>query len=289
MATYSTVRSLQHWGENALSTTSTNHATASQAAALLLMHVLSYDTYSDLVLHAHARVPYAKEIKYKTLLRRRGKGEPVQYIIGSVAFMDLELKISKACLIPRPETELLVEHVLHYARTLNGPYNILDIGTGCGNIAIALAFYLKRVKIDAVDISNKALAIARRNATHYQSGHVISFYHGVLFDAVPQKKRYTIIVSNPPYVTAEEVLTGQPELQWEPRQALIANEDGREIIERIITNAYPRLKTHGALFLEIGHTHGKHVKASLKKRGYKNVNILKDLSNQDRIAYGFKE
>jgi release factor glutamine methyltransferase len=203
--------------------------------------------------------------------------------------MDLVLNVSPACLIPRPETELLVEHVLSFARTGNRPCYVLDIGTGSGNIAIAIAFYLKDVMIDAVDISNKALSIARHNAAHNRIGGAISFYHGVLFDAIPEKNRYTIIVSNPPYVSREELSAAQSELHWEPRKALIAKNDGLEFIEKIIAGAYPRLKERGALFLEIGYRHGNAVRSLLENAGYKQIAIIKDLSNHDRIACGVKE
>jgi release factor glutamine methyltransferase len=288
-ANHHSVRSLQRYGEDVLSAALTNRADASQAASLLLMHVLSYSAYSDLVLHADKPVDGIFIRRYRSFLKRRKRGEPVQYIVGSVAFMDLMLNVSPACLIPRPETELLVEHVLSFARTAGRPCSVLDIGTGSGNIAIALAFYLKDSMIDAVDVSKKALSIARRNAAHNRIGGSISFYHGVLFDAIPGKKRYTIIVSNPPYVSRDELSAAQPELRWEPRKALIAKNDGLEFIEKIIAGAYPRLEERGALFLEIGYRHGNTVRSLLENNGYKQISIIKDLSNHDRIACGYKK
>jgi release factor glutamine methyltransferase len=288
-ATHYTVRSLQRYGEDVLTATLANRADASQTASLLLMHVLSYSAYSDLVLHADKPVNGIFIRRYRSFLKRRKRGEPVQYIVGSVAFMDLVLNVSPACLIPRPETELLVEHVLSFARTVGRPCSVLDIGTGSGNIAIALAFYLKDSMIDAVDVSKKALSLAQHNAAHNHIVGSISFHHGVLFDAIPGKKRYTVIVSNPPYVSRDELLAAQPELRWEPRKALIAKNDGLEFIEKIIAGAYSRLEEHGALFLEIGYRHGTTVRSLLENNGYKQIAIIKDLSNHDRIACGYKK
>ncbi|MBN1493018.1 MAG: peptide chain release factor N(5)-glutamine methyltransferase [Candidatus Omnitrophica bacterium] len=261
---------------------------AFRCASLLLMHVLDMTSYSELVIRSREHVSPAVIEHYNALLTRKANGEPVQYITGHAPFMDLILCVTPGCLIPRPETELLVERVIGHLKRVPGTPVVLDIGTGSGNIAIALAHYLKNVRIDAIDISAIALEIAHQNACNYGVQHVISFYKSFLFNAVPSEKQYTVIVSNPPYVAEAELNALQHELSFEPHEALIAGRDGLATLEEIIESAYARLEDDGALLLEIGSRHGKRVEKLLKNKGYCNVAIIKDHAQHDRIAFGQK-
>jgi len=198
------------------------------------------------------------EKEYRSLVERRLSGEPLQYIIGSSEFMGLEFIVNKDVFIPRPETEILVNEVLRYTiydiRYTNRDSRILDLCTGCGNIAISLAQLIPGSKMVATDISAPALKVAQKNAIVHSVDKQVLFYKGDLFRALAFDKgdKFDIIVCNPPYIKAHELGFLQDEVRSEPEIALDGGVDGLGLYRRIERDAPLYLKPDGSLFLEIG-------------------------------------
>jgi release factor glutamine methyltransferase len=226
-------------------------------AELLLMHVLGCD-HAFIAAHPETPLTAEQQTEFRSMISRRGLGEPVQYITGHQEFYALDFRVTPDVLIPRPETEHLVEAVLlwatqfHDERTLE----IADIGTGSGAIVIALATHLAGAIFFATDISEPALTIARENAVGHQCEQRIHFAHGDLLSglALPESFRFDAIVSNPPYVPSSDATTMQYEVVGhEPHTALFAGDDGLEIYRRLIPAAHAALHPCGLLALEIGY------------------------------------
>jgi release factor glutamine methyltransferase len=226
-------------------------------AELLLMHVLECD-HAFIAAHPEASLTTEQHTELLNMVTRRALGEPVQYITGHQEFYALDFHVTPDVLIPRPETEHLVEAVLlwatqfHDERTLQ----IADIGTGSGAIVVALATHLAGAKFFATDISEAALTIARENAHAHECEQRIHFAHGDLLSglALDEDFRFDAIVSNPPYVPTGDAATMQPEVVGhEPHTALFAGDDGLEIYRRLIPAARAALSPCGLLALEIGY------------------------------------
>ena len=217
-------------------------------AELLLRHILGRDR-AWLLAHPDEPLTEAQEQAYAALLARRARHEPVQYILGEQEFYGLRLRVTPAVLIPRPETEHLVEAVL--ARLPHDrAVSIADVGTGSGAIALALAHGLPLAHVDALDLSGAALAIAAENAQALGLAGRVSMRHSDLLHAVADHK-FDCIVSNPPYVGSLEVLEPQV-ARWEPHDALFAGEDGLAVYRRLLPQAAACLLTGGLLALELG-------------------------------------
>lgn len=226
---------------------------------------------------------YLAKNKLKNGLKQLKQGVPVQYIIGNVNFYGNTLKVNKNVLIPRFETEFLVEKTINYAKKyLKEPLKILDLGTGSGAIAITLKKKLK-CNIDAVDISKEALKIAKENAK--LNNVEISFIHSNMLEKVEEK--YDIIISNPPYIAYGEEIEDIVKNN-EPHIALYADNDGLEYYEIIIKNAEKHINKPGIIAFEIGMSQGKQIK-KLGKKYLKtdNIKIEKDLSGKDRYIFIF--
>lgn len=228
--------------------------------------------------------------KLSLMFQRRQKGEPVQYITAFTEFMGFYLKTDKRALIPRPETEILVEKTLeliknnYSAKTLN----ILDLGTGSGNIAISLAKFLENVQVLATDISKEALELARENAKINEVENKITFLESNLFETGFKEKKnfFDIIVSNPPYLTSQEIETSMVDLSYEPRLALDAGRDGLKFYRRIIKVAGKYLKTNGYLIFEIGYKQlGRIVELVVASGEFIIDRIIKDYNNIDRVIF----
>lgn len=228
---------------------------------------------------------------FRSLYERRLNREPVQYIVGSASFMGLQFKVDQRVLIPRPETETLVEQTLLTCNRMSGdqPVSILEIGTGCGNIAVALAKFVRTAHITAIDSSSEALEIARLNAvTHHVEGN-ISFEHMDVFEPVDQilLRRFEILVSNPPYVPRDEWENLQQEVRkFEPRAALTDMNDGYEFHRRIIELAPYLLRDGGALVLEVGYGQSDRVLAMMQKAAFYDCSVVPDLQNVPRVVIG---
>lgn len=221
-------------------------------------------------------------------LARRMTGEPVQYIMGKACFMGFDFKVNPQVLIPRPETEILVEKAIEKLSLISNKLpdlKILDIGTGSGCIAIALAKFFPEARITAIDVSPSALEVARENAKSNQVEKKIIFLQSNLFASYELRAmNYELIISNPPYISAEEFERLEPEVKFEPHLALDGGGDGLEIYRRIIKDAHLYLKASGFLILEIGFGLADAVKEMLKLSGkFILTELVKDYNHIDRI------
>ena len=255
-------------------------------AELVLTHVLNCDRLS-LYLNKDIDLGEDKSLLISSILKRRIKGEPVQYILGTTEFMGLEFKVDKRVLIPRPETEILVEAAIEAIKEsgITSP-EILDLGTGSGCIAISLAKNIPDCKITATDISPEALEVATRNA--YLNQVQIEFMRSDLFAALgPQ--RFDLIISNPPYVSTQELNTLAKEISFEPVLALEAGFDGLDFYRRIISQAAGWLKEGGLLVFEVGQNQAGRVRDMLRWREkFDDVSIIKDYNNIQRVVIAKK-
>jgi release factor glutamine methyltransferase len=223
------------------------------------------------------------------LVERAGRNEPVAYLTGKTEFYSLELNVTPDCMIPRPETELLVERAIEFLQTRPRKQFICDLCTGCGCIAVAIAKNCANADIIATDISDAALNIAAKNIETHQLKDRIRLLQGDLFDAlVPQLDvdTFDLIVCNPPYVSAAEFEKLDKNIKdYEPKSALFAGADGLDIYRRICEKADKFLKSDAALMLEIGYAQGRTIKEMLEQTGsFAEIKIEKDSHDNDRIA-----
>lgn len=220
--------------------------------------------------------------RYKGLLDLRKDGMPYQYIVGKKHFMGLIFKVSPNVLIPRNDTEVLVEEVL---KRLQKNDVVLDIGTGSGAIAVSIAKY-KDVKVYAVDISDDALSVARDNA--YENGVLdkIVFLKSDLFSSVPKDVKFDVIVSNPPYIRSGDIDKLQEEVKKEPKIALDGGEDGLLFYRKIVRDSKEYIKSSGIIAFEVGYDEAGDVSRILLDGGYGNIEIVKDLQGIDRVVLG---
>jgi release factor glutamine methyltransferase len=252
--------------------------TARRDAELLLLHAARL-TKIDLLTHPEQELSEAQMSAYRAAIARRMRHEPVQYITGTQEFYGRQFIVTPAVLIPRPETEHLVEAVLvlHPA-----PRGILDIGTGSGILAITLALELAKVTVTATDISSAALPIAQRNAAALGATDRIHFVESDLFAAIPAE-RFDCIVSNPPYVPSTEVL--EPQVRdYEPASALYAGDDGLAIYRRLLPAAATHLEPGGHLVVEIGHGQRDAIGELLCASGFEGIRFIDDLQGIPRVA-----
>ncbi len=226
---------------------------------------------------------YLKEDKLEDGLKKLKEGVPVQYIIGNVNFYGIELKIDKNVLIPRFETEYLVEKTMKYAKQyLKEPLKIIDLGTGSGAIAITLKKHLN-AEVDAVDISEEALKVAKENAINNNLD--INFFHSNMLDKTEEK--YDIIISNPPYIAKDEIVEDIVKNN-EPHIALYAEKEGLEFYEQILKDADKHINKPGIIAFEIGMTQGSRI-TLLAHKYLKNIEVMveKDLTDKDRYVFIF--
>ena len=257
---------------------------ARRDAELLLRELLGKNR-AWLLAHPDALLADAQYRQYQALLARRARHEPIQYILGEQEFYGLRLRVSPAVLIPRPETEHLVEAVL--ARLpRERPVRIADVGTGSGAIALALAQALPLAHFDALDLSQEALAVAAENARALGLAGRVAMHHSDLLLAVTEK-RFDCIASNPPYVANTEVLEPQVAL-WEPHHALFAGEEGLDVYRRLLPQALDLLLPGGLLALEIGAGQQQALTALLAVDArWSAPAFLPDLQGIPRVAIAF--
>lgn len=256
-------------------------------AELLLAHLLNCKRL-DLYLLFDRPLKENEIILYRELLKKRGSFVPLQYIIGNVEFYGLEFSVDSSVLIPRPETELLVDTIIEENK--NTTLKILDIGTGSGIIAIALAKSLEQPELFAIDISEAALANAKKNAIKNDVTDRIKFLQlDVRSDLTLIKESFDIIVSNPPYISKDEFPKLQTELRvFEPAIALTDYADGLSFFKIISEKAIRLLKNNGKLYFEIGKDQSDSVKKILQENGFANIQIKKDYQEIDRVISGEK-
>ncbi|MFC5527233.1 peptide chain release factor N(5)-glutamine methyltransferase [Rhodanobacter ginsengisoli] len=249
-------------------------------AELLLLHVVEQPR-SWLFTHAEDVLGMDVQTAYAALVERRAAGEPVAYITGRRGFWSLDLEVTPATLIPRPETELLVELALERLPPDTG-VTVVDLGTGSGAIALAIASERPRANVIATDASAEALAVASGNAQRLGIANV-SFMRGDWLAPLGER-RVAMIVSNPPYIEAADPHLAQGDLRFEPTSALASGEDGLDDIRRIVIDGREHLQSGGWLLFEHGWNQGKAARALLLKAGYAQVFTARDLELRDRVS-----
>jgi release factor glutamine methyltransferase len=254
------------------------------AAELLLMHVVGA-TRAWLYAHVDDQLDPAAAERFRKLIARRAAGTPTQYLTGSQEFWGLELEVTPAVLIPRPETEHVVEVALarlgqHRSR---GPLRLVDVGTGSGCLAIALARELPQARVYATDISRRALAVARRNAVRHGLAERITFIEANLLAPFPPRS-LDVVVSNPPYVARKEAASLPREVrEHEPPEALFAGEEGMAVYPPLISEAAERLVAGGLLVVELGYDVSERVEALLDTADWREIHITSDLAGIPRV------
>jgi release factor glutamine methyltransferase len=251
-------------------------------AEVLLLHVLDKPR-SWLFAHADDVLDTDVQAAYAVLVERRATGEPVAYIIGNCGFWSRELEVTPATLIPRPETELLVELALQRLPR-DVACTVADLGTGSGAIALAIAGERPKARVIATDASAAALAVARRNAQRHGMDNVTFVQGDWLLPLADQ--RFNLIVSNPPYIEANDPHLGQGDLRFEQSAALAAGVDGLADIRRIVIGAREHLQAGGWLLFEHGWHQGAAARALLVAAGYAKVITAQDLEQRDRVSGG---
>ena len=250
-------------------------------AEILLCHCLG-KSRSWLYTWPEFDVSGAPLAQYNALLARRSQGEPVAYLTGSREFWSLDIKVAPSTLIPRPETETLIEWAVQLP--LAEDIAALDLGTGTGAIALALAREKPQWQVTGVDQSEDAVQLARSNAETNHLSRVV-FEYSDWYEAVAGS-RFSLIVSNPPYVQADDPHLSTGDVRYEPRSALVAEQHGHADLAHIITNAPEYLLAGGWLLLEHGFDQGPEVRQLLQARGFGAVQTRRDLAGQERISGG---
>ncbi len=251
-------------------------------ADLLIAHVLGL---KRLELYLDIDRPLTEEQldQLRPLVKRRAEREPLQYILGTTEFFGMQLKVDPRALIPRPETEELVEHIRD--RVAETPKRILDLGTGSGAIAIALASMYPEAEVWATDQSEAALELAKENAAAYVSDNRIHFQKGSWWEAVPEALEFDLVVSNPPYLTQAEMKTAEPEVvKNEPESALVSGPDGLEALRQIMTGAKRHLAPGGMMALETGIAQHRELATLCAAAGLKGKGVA-DMSGRPRFYF----
>jgi len=250
-------------------------------AELLLMFTLGSDR-AHLYTHPEHILTPDEQSQYEDVVAQRVRGVPAQYITGHQEFWGLDLIVSPVVLIPRPETEHVIETVLELARGIPAP-RIVDVGTGSGCIALALAKELPTAEVHAIDISPDAMEVARTNATRHDLSGRIQFHQGDLFAGFPATEHFDFVISNPPYVGESEEDQVQLEVRkYEPRVAVFAGPSGLEVIQRLIPQAQQALHPGGWLVMEIGQGQDKAMGKLL--RGWNAIRFIADLQGIQRVV-----
>jgi release factor glutamine methyltransferase len=251
-------------------------------AVSLVSHILNRDS-AFLYAHPEYELTADEKDELESKVNRRENHEPFQYIIGRQEFYGLDFEVTPDVLIPRPETEILVEKAIELLRTKEGP-RICEVGTGSGCISIALLHELRTASAIAVDISAEAIGVAKRNAIRNEVDQRIEFVLSNIFEQIPAE-RFDVILSNPPYVPDSDIASLQAEVRdHEPRAALLGGADGLSIIRRIVECAPARLINDGWLLMEIGYNQAEKVRDLFDHQAWARVDLLPDLQGIPRIV-----
>ncbi|WP_322005553.1 peptide chain release factor N(5)-glutamine methyltransferase [Paraburkholderia tropica] len=257
-------------------------------ARILLMHVLGWRR-TQLITRGDEALDAAPVAAFRALEARRVAGEPIAQLVGAREFFGLDFDVTPDVLIPRPETELLVETALAALEGIAQP-RVLDLGTGSGAIAVAIASARPDARVWAVDRSEAALAVAARNAAKlldaHRPGGALSFVAGSWYDTLDAALRFEVIVSNPPYIANGDPHLDQGDLRFEPRGALTDEADGLSCLRAIVDGAPARLVAGGVLWMEHGYDQAAAVRALLDARGFAEVRSEQDLAGIERISGG---
>jgi len=274
------IRELLDWSSKSLVRSSSPDIDA----WVLLKFVLQADD-SWLISNEHAPVGSQDEARIRELIELRKRGVPVAYLTNSRQFWSKDLYVDSRVLVPRPETETLVETVLRIARSFRSP-DILELGTGSGAIAVALSSKMPHAKMTATDLSQEVLAVAKINLQRHDCTNVnlekADWFSGL------EGRRFDLICSNPPYVGRNDPHLEVPELQHEPQSALVAGKDGLDAIRQIVSAASGYLHSKGWLILEHAYDQAGDIRAMMNNAGFVDVHSEKDLSGHDRVSLGRK-
>ena len=251
---------------------------------ILLQHVLGLE-HAQLVAHTERRLGEDQRRELLALAERRRAGEPIAYIVGRREFYGRDFRVDASVLVPRPETELLIDRALERIPS-SARLHLLDLGTGSGNIAITLALERPKCEVCAVDASPAALSIARANVVALGAGNV-RLLHGRWFEPVAQM-RFDMIISNPPYVAQSDPHLGRGDVRYEPRTALCAGPDGLDAIRAIVAHAGCHLRSGGWLLFEHGHDQAEPVDLLLRGAGLESRFMARDLAQLPRVSGGRK-
>ncbi len=258
-------------------------------ARILLGHALGWRR-TELITRAGDALDTAKVAAFRDLQARRVAGEPIAQLIGSREFFGLEFQVTRDVLIPRPETELLVETAVQALEGRAARSRVLDLGTGTGAIAVSIAWSRPDARVWAVDRSAEALAVAGRNATRLlepkRPGGDLQFAQSDWYAALDDSLPFDVIVSNPPYIASGDPHLSQGDLRFEPRGALTDEADGLSAIRAIVAGAPARLVPNGVLWMEHGYDQAEAVRAILAAQGFADVRSERDLADIERISGG---
>ncbi|MGO1368674.1 MAG: peptide chain release factor N(5)-glutamine methyltransferase [Senegalia sp. (in: firmicutes)] len=257
-------------------------------AELIVCYLLDVDK-AYLYTHPNRIVDEKIINKFDELTSKRKEGYPIQYILENQEFMGLDFHVGEGVLVPRADTEILTEYIIKMAlKCEKEKLNIMDIGTGSGAITLSLAYYIKDAYIYSVDISEDAIRIARKNKRRMKLEDKVKFINKDILEGFPQiDEKMDIIVSNPPYIPSRDIDDLQIEVsKYEPRLALDGGDDGLVFYKYITKKAREKLTEDGVLCYEIGYDQGLSVKNIMNENGFKNIEILKDLSGRDRVVVG---
>jgi len=226
---------------------------------------------------------------YSALLQERILGKPIAYITGIKEFWSLAFYCDESTLIPRPDTEVLIEKILEEVEenieSKSNSISCIDLGTGTGAIALALASEKPNWDIEAIDYSKNAVALAQKNAKHLVINNV-NIYQSDWFLSVSTDKRFDVIISNPPYIDENDIHLSQGDVRFEPLSALVAEDEGLADITKIVNQAIPYLKQDGYLFFEHGYNQGEVVRNIMLASGFSKVETIKDYGENDRVTFG---
>ena len=253
-------------------------------AQLLLEHVLTVN-HAWLITHADDEINSETHQQFEALIQRRISGEPIAHILGEREFYGLAFKVTPGTLIPRPDTETLVEAALAKISP-SETTRILDLGTGSGAIALAIAKHRPNANVIAVDASQAALSVSQENAKALNI-HNVQFLLSDWFSTLTNQ-HFDVIVSNPPYIEQDDDHLKQGDLRFEPISALASGEDGLDDIRQIILDASAHLKPKGWLMFEHGYNQAKTVSILLVSAHFRSIETLKDLGSNDRVTFGQK-
>lgn len=272
-----TYREAMNLGEEILSMAKIADA---KTDAWLLLSMVCRIERNFYYLHMEEDLPEEELREYEIALKKRAEHIPLQYIVGETEFMGLKFKVNSSVLIPRQDTETLVEEAL---KVVKSGMKVLDLCTGSGCIIVSILHNVPEVEGYAIDISKQALNVAKENAKLNDVSVV--FERSDVFDNVTGT--YDVIVSNPPYIPTQEIVKLMPEVQeFEPMEALDGKEDGLYFYQKIIAESKEYLNTEGKLLFEIGYDQGEAVSAMMREAGFRDVQVIKDLAHNDRVVTG---